>query len=326
MQNEKPIGDYKYKWGLYHVCVACAKCGNKISMQTTAGSPECDDCGELSKHSWNKVLDFCGVKEIKKREPGTRKLFGLMEANTTFQPVDYINCHHCKKEINPEGELKADVPYPCEHCSSNIQFLPLQIDSEMVAYKFHNPKLSSNNKATLIAVRCAACGAPLETDPSKTNYSCSFCGVENILPRSMRQRRVLDDIYIGVRHNAYPPSKILSSNDPIFIVNSLRNHKTSLFTNEAIETLVKKYPDNENIFNVLMFTQKRNFSPEILNWLWDNSKQANIIKVIGKKLKKNVNQIDTQINRFIIKTTTVNSTPAAKTKKSLLDKLKGFFG
>ncbi len=189
----------RYLWYQYRLQVACDKCGNQMVLQALTGSPECESCGAISRHTWLDAMDFCRVEELAKGKTGNKHLMGLMTATSSSEAVDDVRCHHCKKTIHPGVDIATVPDYRCEHCQEKISFQEIRSVDGLVLYRFSSDEKMNGESAALIAVRCVSCGAPMEVDARKTHYPCSFCKVENVLPPSLRQKRVLDDIFIGMR-------------------------------------------------------------------------------------------------------------------------------
>jgi len=189
----------RYLWYQYRLQVACEKCGNQMVLQEPSGSPECESCGESFKHTWLDAMDFCRVGELVKGKTGNRHLMGLMTAISSSEAVADVQCHHCKKIINPDIDICATPDYPCEHCQEKISFQSIDSVDGLVFYRFISGGKIDEDAIALIAVRCISCGAPLEVDARKAHFPCSFCKVENVLPPGLRQKRILDDIFIGAR-------------------------------------------------------------------------------------------------------------------------------
>ncbi len=168
-------------------------------LQAPTGSPECESCGETSKHTWLDAMDFCRVEELVRGETGNKHLMGFMTATSNSEVVDDVQCQHCKKTIHPDIDIATVQDYRCEHCQEKITFQAIRSVDGLVFYRFFRGEKINGESTALIAVRCVSCGAPLQVDACETHYPCSFCEVENVLPPSLRQKKVLDDVFIGVR-------------------------------------------------------------------------------------------------------------------------------
>ncbi len=318
------MNDFKYNWYKFNLNVACSRCGNNIPMQDAKGSPECDDCGEKSKHTWIDVMNFCDVRDLAKGETGNKKLMGTMDANSNTEAVPSLNCYNCRQAIKPQGDLLKDKKHTCEHCEKELHFEAFEAINDMVFYTYVNKKISDANKATLIAVRCAACGAPLETDPSKTNYHCKFCGVENILPPSLRHRRVLDDVYAGVQKKIPSPKKINEFNSSRQIIDCLKENKAEAFEAGALDSLIQRFPENLQIYHIIVNDLKYVFPTEAYEKLWELSKSAAFLNIIAQKLNKSESEKKIRINKINSNKTTESKTP--KKEEDFFDKLKKIFG
>jgi len=112
--------------------------------------------------------------------------------------VKDINCYQCHHvlAIPANTELKEIA---CEHCNQLIKFSSDAEDgSKDLVFYFHKNQ-KEQPEGNIIAVRCASCGAPLQADATKNEYTCSFCNTLNIVPPSLRARKVLDDVYVGAK-------------------------------------------------------------------------------------------------------------------------------
>lgn len=320
------MGDCSYRWYKYNFNTSCIKCGNKIAMQSPLGAPECDDCGELSKHSWEEMLTICDLKDLRRNGVGHKKIFSVMEANVNSENVSTINCYHCKTAMLPKTDLIESKSCECPKCNELIGFETLSSYKDFVFYRYVNQKISTANKSALIAVRCAACGAPLQTDPTKTNYTCEFCSVENILPPSLRHRRVLDDVYIGIQKKMISPKNVSGLTNPQQIINCLKENKKEAFNEGDLNALMVKFPENLQIYHHIANDLRHEFSLETFEKLWATSKSVAFLKIIGKKLNRSEADISSQIKKF---DTNYKQYPKnSNTKKeggSFFDKLKSLF-
>lgn len=319
------MDNFKYKWYKFNLNIACARCGNNIPMQDTKGSPECDDCGERSKHTWVDAMNFCDVKDLIKGETGNKKLLGLMDANSNTEAVATLNCYECKQSIQPTEDLIETKKHTCTHCDKELHFESFNEINNIVFYTYVNKKISEANKAALVAVRCAACGAPLETDPSKTNYHCKFCGVENILPPSLRQRRVLDDIFAGVQKKTPSAKKINELSSSKYIIDCLKENKLEAFEAGALDTLMQKFPDNLQIYHIIVNDLKYVFPAETYEKLWETSKSTPFLNIIASKLNKNVNEKNSKL-KIQDRDPKKQNQKTPKKEEGFFDKLKKLFG
>jgi predicted RNA-binding Zn-ribbon protein involved in translation (DUF1610 family) len=316
---------FKYKWYQFNLNIACARCGNNIPMQDTKGSPECDDCGERSKQTWVDAMNFCDVKALIKGETGNKKIFGTFDANSNTEAVTSINCYECKQSIEPNEDLILTKKHTCTHCEKELHFEFFNEINNIVFYTYVNKKISDANKAALIAVRCAACGAPLETDPSKINYHCKFCGVENILPPVLRQRRVLDNVFAGVQKKAPLAKNINELNNTNSVIECLKDNKLDAFEAGALDKLIQKYPDNLLIYHIIKNDLNYDFKTETYEKLWGLTKSEPFINIIAKKLNKSESEKDLKLKKQI-KTPNNQNEKDTKNAVGFFDKLKKLFG
>ncbi|MFN8231310.1 MAG: hypothetical protein U0V03_10350 [Bacteroidia bacterium] len=316
---------FKYKWYKLNLNIACARCGNNVPMQDTKGSPECDDCGERSKYTWVDAMNFCDVKSLIKGETGNKKILGTMDANLNTEAFTSINCYECKQIIEPNEDLTLTNKHTCLHCEKELHFEFFKEINNIVFYTYVNKKISDANKAALIAVRCAACGAPLETDPSKTNYHCKFCGVENILPPVLRQRRVLDNIFAGVQNKTPLAKNINELNNTNSVIECLKGNKLDSFEAGALDKLIQKYPDNLLIYHIIKNDLNYDFKTETYEKLWELTKSEPFINIIAKKLNKSESEKYLKLKKQ-------NNIPnkqnekGSKSEVGFFDKLKKLFG
>jgi len=328
------MNSYKYKWFKINMYVACLRCGNKLPMQSTQGSPTCDDCGEVAPQTWEDVCKTGELEDIRKGETGNKKIFGNMEISMNTDIAKTVSCNHCQAVLDLKIDPVESNACECPACKKELLFEKLKAYDNILFYRFAKQKLNHENKATTIAVRCAACGAPIETDPGKVNYNCNFCGVENILPVSLRQRRVLDDVFAGVQKKILSGDKMLEAKDPQLVFSSLNESSAGDFSDEILNALAIRFCDNGRIFNLIKDKMKLNFSDDALAKIWERSTAFNSINFVGKKLnkaegeiKKRVQQLDPDYKHA---STDQNDQNKQKNKNKnsggFLDKLKNLFG
>lgn len=186
-----------YKWFRIHVRLTCDQCGNGIAMQQPEIMPQCDECGHQPQHSWPDVMQFTNISLLKSESSGTVKMMGLMEASMVYEHIPALACPSCQAEMTvsaeqPSGEVE------CGQCHKKITLVQCQGLDEFIFTSAGVANASGETAPAMIAVRCASCGAPLEADPSKPGYDCSFCGTHNILPPALRFKRQLNPIFAGV--------------------------------------------------------------------------------------------------------------------------------
>lgn len=187
----------KNQWFKFHLNVICDKCQHTIPFQSIGGSPACEECGTLSESTWLEVLEFSKLQKIKQYKDGSTQLAGFMQLQMNYSAVDGVPCYHCHYTLNvfPSQEQHSQ---DCQQCHQSIEFVSIKsipAFSNLFFY-FHKNKKTDVSSAT-VAVRCASCGAPLQVDQSRDKYTCNFCNTLNIIPPSLRAKKVLDDIYIG---------------------------------------------------------------------------------------------------------------------------------
>lgn len=314
------MSQFNYLWYQYRLQVACDKCGNVIVCQQLDGSPECGDCGETSPHSWEDAMRFCQIEDLRHGDTGSKQLIGLMTAKSCTEEVAGVNCYHCQKSIHPNVDVVSGQDYACESCRQKIAFKPIQSAECMVFYRFINT--GDTLSESLIAVRCISCGAPLDVDPGNVNFECSFCRVQNILPVSLRQERVLDDIYIGVQKKTLSISELLDTSDPMMLIDGLNSHHGSEFAPARLDAAMLKFIDNEAIFNLMLYKAGHIFSEDVLEKIWQESKSSQMIKVAGNKLGKSKHDIANQQSRFTKKAEQENKS----SRFAFTQRIKSWFG
>jgi len=190
--------NFQYKWYKYNLNVICSTCSKPIPFQSFEGNPTCEECGNISDKTWSEAVGFSDIKKVKQYDDGSTTLMGFMSIEMNYNLVKDINCYQCHHvlEIPANTELKE---IECENCNQLIKFTSDTDDGlkELVFY-FHKNKKEDLN-GNIIAVRCASCGAPLEADATKNEYTCNFCNTLNIVPPALRAKKVLDDVYVGTK-------------------------------------------------------------------------------------------------------------------------------
>ncbi len=192
------MANFIYKWHKYHLNVSCDKCNHPIPFQSFDGHPSCEECGHVSDVTWTDTVEFSKIDKVKRYEEGSTQLGGFMSVQMEYKKVDSITCFHCHHALNVPAQEPA-VSVECEECHQILSFVvqPAAALQELIFYFHKNEK--ETLQGNIIAVRCASCGAPLQADNTKNEYTCNFCSTLNIIPPSFRAKKVLDDVYVGWR-------------------------------------------------------------------------------------------------------------------------------
>ncbi|MEO6424566.1 MAG: hypothetical protein ABIP40_04100 [Bacteroidia bacterium] len=289
-------------------------------MQSLEGAPHCNDCGETSESSWEELCSIADIKDLRKGSGSNKSIYAVMQIALNTEPVDEITCHHCKNKIDLHEDLVTQKNCDCPSCKQKLEFESLSTYNDFTFYRYVNQKIDPSQQNSVIAVHCAACGAPLQKDPGKINYNCNFCGCENILPVALRQKRVLDDFFAGIQKKTISPDKILETNNQQEILACLKANKKEAFGADVLNKIMLRTPDNLLIYHVLTNGMQHELSMETFEKLWTASKSAAFIKIIGQKTNKSENDIVSQIRKF--DKTFKKSTENSDTK----NESKGFFG
>ena len=187
----------EYNWYKYNLNVTCDKCNHPIPFQSFDGNPSCEECGNISDKTWLDAVEFSNIKKIKDYDDGSTNLQGFMSLEMNYNLIEKINCFHCHHtlDIPKDTDLKE---VNCANCHQKISFSIIENNVELkdLVFYFHENR-KSNPQGNIIAVRCASCGAPLQADATKNEYTCNFCSTLNIIPPALRAKKVLDDVYVG---------------------------------------------------------------------------------------------------------------------------------
>lgn len=276
---------HEYKWYSYNLYVGCEKCGNKIPMQGVTGNPQCSDCGYTMPHTWVEAMEFVGLDDLRSGKGGNRKLFGQMEANLNIKSMEHISCMHCNGQLNVPVTKDGDAL--CNHCSMPLGVARVEGLKDIAIYRYGAGGPGGSKKPQgMVAVRCAACGAPLKADPTKTGYTCDSCNTENILPPALRYKVVLDDIYLGVATETFPPAAAFEATNGDMLRRILQKNKRSSFTDAELDRLAVKFPNDAPIFHTLVSNYGYTPSDAALNELWAKTTSKNMVQNVGSKLKK----------------------------------------
>ncbi|MBP8193356.1 MAG: hypothetical protein KAX69_07100 [Chitinophagales bacterium] len=185
-----------YKWYRYNLNVICSTCNHPIPFQSFEGNPVCESCGTSSDKTWTEAVVFSNIKKVQQYDNGSTQLGGFMNLQMQYDLVPAINCFHCHHilEIPKQAELTA---IGCSNCNQEISFVAVQ-EAELKNLVFYFfKKVKTEPLGNTIAVRCASCGAPLQTDNTQNEYTCNFCSTLNIIPAALRAKKVLDDVFVG---------------------------------------------------------------------------------------------------------------------------------
>lgn len=185
-----------YKWYHYNLNVICSTCNHPIPFQSFEGNPLCESCGTSSDKTWTEAVVFSNIKKVRQYDNGSTQLDGFMNLQMQYYIAPAINCFHCHHalEIPKRAELTA---IGCSNCNQEISFVAVQEpELKNLVFYFHK-KVKTEPQGNIIAVRCASCGAPLQADNTKHEYTCNFCSTLNIIPPALRAKKVLDDVFVG---------------------------------------------------------------------------------------------------------------------------------
>ncbi len=280
------MSNCSYRWYKFKMQVACLKCGTKIPMQSLDGKPHCQECGEICDTNWEGICDIAEIKDLRRGETSNKNVFASVQIALSTQAVDAIKCHHCQEKIILTEDVIEQKSCDCPACKEKLNFESIKLHNDFAFYRYVNQKIDPAHQKSVIAVHCAACGGPLQQDPGKINYNCTFCGVENILPLSLRQRKVLDDIFAGVQKKTLSPKTILSTKNQQQIVECLKANKKENFDAGTLDGLMEKFPDNLQIYHLIVNDIKYVFPSATYEKLWETSKSTPFLNIIASKLNK----------------------------------------
>lgn len=307
---------YTYQWHLLHLITKCNKCGNNIPFQNNETHPTCNECGHANKTSWSHIIKTADIEGMKRGGSTKKTMLGTIDATLSFELIEQVPCLHCQESlvITQETPLKN---YSCESCHQKIEFTQYAELEDLIFYK-HGTTTQIEDGIKMIAVRCVSCGAPLEVDPTKTEFSCKFCSTDNILPMSLRYKVVLDDIYFGEQKKRYP--KLLAfEKDGQIVKQSLRENGKASFADAELDEVLLNKKNDTGIYH--MIVQEFNYLPsdKILNEIFFNSTNATIIRQAGTRLQKSPEDIASRITAVSPKTAEkkipTNSSPKQPVKK-----------
>ncbi|MBA2613968.1 MAG: hypothetical protein H0U95_18540 [Bacteroidetes bacterium] len=318
------MSNCNYSWFKFRMYVACLKCGTKIPLQSLEGAPHCNDCGETSESSWEELCSIADIKDLRKGNGSNKSVYAVMQIALNTEPIDEIACYHCKNKIDLHEDLIQQKSCDCPSCNEKLNFETISSYNDFTFYRYINQKMDPAQLKTVIAVHCAACGAPMKKDPGKINYHCDFCGVENILPIALRQKRVLDDIFAGVQEKIILPEKLLEVNELQKIIACLKGNKKEAFAANSLNTVMLKFPDNLQVYHIIVNDLKHTFPNEVFEKLWETSKSAVFLKIIGQKLNKSESEITKRIKKFD-KNYKQQEQTSKKEEKGFFDSLKKIF-
>jgi DNA-directed RNA polymerase subunit RPC12/RpoP len=288
---------YKYQWFNFNIILSCDKCGNKIPMQSMNGNPTCEDCGHVANYTWLDTMKRFNIGELRKNEPHKFMSIGTLNGNLTSGKVGEVGCYHCGTQVRLNDQTQ--LPISCTACSMDLNVTKLDEFSEMLFYReIKNKTGKKNGGESMIAVRCAACGAPLKVDPTKEHYTCEHCNVDNVLPPSMHYKVVLNNLYAAVKYEIFPKQLAFETPNPEIVKKVLRAVPKEKFNAEEIDKLATKFPQDAGILNIILTEYKLTPSATALDQLWRESRNQQTIILTGPKLGKTLAEIDSRIREF----------------------------
>ena len=185
-----------YKWYRYNLNVICSTCNHPIPFQSFDGNPKCEECGTVSDKTWTEAVVFSNIIKVQQYDNGSTQLGGFMNLQMKYDLVPAINCFHCRQalEIRQQADLTS---IDCTNCNHEISFVAVQEPELKNLVFYFYKKEKTEPQSNIIAVRCASCGAPLQTNNTQNEYTCNFCSTLNIIPAALRAKKVLDDVFVG---------------------------------------------------------------------------------------------------------------------------------
>lgn len=283
---------FTYQWTTIRLKTDCTKCGNNIVFQDFDRNPTCNECGNVNKMSWISVLKKADIIRMKNANAETMTMMGEVNANLLLEPVDNISCFHCKTtlEIPPDHDLKN---FSCNSCKTSIPFAEFPELEDLVFYKSGGAS-EHVDAIKMIAVRCVSCGAPLEADPSKTNFNCKFCATDNVLPMSLRYKVVVDDMYVGEKISRFP--KLLAfEKDGKIVKQALNENGKASFADAELDKVLLEKMNDVGVYNIITTNFKYLPPDAVLKEMFDTSTNQTIIGLVGTRLQKTKDEIAARI-------------------------------
>jgi predicted RNA-binding Zn-ribbon protein involved in translation (DUF1610 family) len=284
---------YHYKWNTFNLIVDCDKCGNNIVLQDFKGSPVCSDCGNTHKTGWDEIINRVDILGMKKGNTNRKTLLGNINAKASLDPIDQINCYHCNQVLQLPEQGNLDH-YQCNHCQQPLEFYEYPHQDELVFYK---AGLKNNEPALavqMIAVRCVSCGAPLEVDPTKNNFTCKFCSTENILPPALRYKVVLADTFVAIRNSKYVKLMAFEHNGQI-VKQALRENGKESFADEELDKILLNNKNDAGVYHQITQEFKHLPPDSVLNELFNTSTNPNLVSQVGSRLQKTTAELDARL-------------------------------
>lgn len=308
--------NYRYRWFAFHLKVDCTRCGNNIVLQEFEGHPTCNECGHINKSNWLHEIKAANISSLKNGNGNIESILERMDASDILEPLEKISCFHCKTTLSfsPEDDLKN---HHCNTCNKPLGFVEFPELEDLIFYKAGNTQ-TNNEEIKMIAVRCVSCGAPLQTDPSKSNFNCHFCNTENILPISLRYKVVLDDIFVGERMSKIPKLQAFVRDGQI-VKQALRENGKESFTDTELDKVLINEKDDSAVYHQIINEFKYLPSDSILKEIFDTTKNGIVLQHVGLRLQKTPEEIKVRMSDISGKATENNQTvetpkPALKRK------------
>lgn len=284
---------YKVKWHNYSLSVSCKKCGNNIPFGNFDGHPECNECGYVAKENWEEVLRFVEVQTIKKNPQGHKTILGTLQSRSNVEPVKGINCNSCNQELVITHANSKDANPICTNCNESI---PLKQYSHFPDLLFYGNYVHKNKvkSKTPIVLQCFTCAAPLKVINDEVQLHCDACGNDNVFNKPSANEQLFSDIFVGVKVETFPKERMHESSREI-VSRVLLDNKREVFTDEELDTLLKKFPNSEAVFNAINFSLRYKSTPEVYQFLWEQCKNTDMLRNIGKQLEKPKEEIQAKL-------------------------------
>lgn len=284
-------------WFAISLHLECIRCKNKIPFKQLYSDPICQDCGHSTNKTWPDIISKIHLANMMIDGNTRKELDGETVLSIFLEKQEQFPCQHCKSvvNLNPDTDLNA---YDCDKCKSSLEFYELP---ELKGLVFYDTGIKDHKedspKASIIAFNCVNCGAPLIADSSRSSLFCSFCGTSNTITKTTKIP--VSQMMVALRKEKHPRSMAFGNNGWL-VTQALKEHGSG-FTAEEFNKILLKNKNELSIFHTINKVLGHHTPTNVLEELFSQSTNREIILQSGDRLNKSEKEIEKRLLQLQLK-------------------------